>query len=1346
MKLKLNIAEKFNRPTFNGFQHKKSDKGASEYEFNLPYDNNRYKSATVEIYSVVKNKDGYYQPGEILGVKDMPINGVKVDLKKEYNLENNEPFAYRYRLVNETENKPITESGTIIFKKRENEPTDEGTGHFNLVTQLGSKVSKGGAMYLLIPDSFNAGWVFDEKGIPVLDEKLRHEALRTTKTFSNKLGGNLAGVIEKIPYLKEQGYTRIVSTPMFTDDSLSAHGYWIKNAMQMSQSLGSVNNYSKMIKEMFKADMNLVADGAFVNEGLEGIHFRDVLKRGGDSPYYNWFRAEGLKNGPLGMGVFAKNHDHISHRVINSPHKYVQDEKTGRVRIDKNANEDYNPKKPTYIQIYDDRFPSAVKDGDENPVEINTHEDIIVNYTFPINPDTYNDNIKRLSEFNKGEKEPLMLDSYEAARFLTKADKYSLEEKYEGGFETWDANNDIAKLNFGFSKADEKLMENLPQSKRDEAYEEMLAKNLEVQDYAISSGKYWTKKTNDILLGYAARKLKDVKTPEEALKTIENLIDENKLPKSLKQKINQKTIESVFNGQYQLKNKKKTTDYEELLLSGLMDLPLDSIELGDDIVAVLGYPYITNRAGKASELGASRYSLYKQDNPHLKEEYKSVYNKTTDMYKNEMLSFADDIMTRVNEKLPADTKIFDGNKSGAYGKYVIPLMSQEIAKFAVIKSLVPKENVVFNENSGEISYDYKTLKALSLNEIGIVSMDAKNDAENLVSKISHGITKISEEDKAKLADAIYKQIEGTNENSFKLSEAIIDRTQAGLDWRIDAAKDIADVQAIRNSNSDFQEIWQEATDFWKKFAKTVHRENPNSYMAAELTDVQNLHDVSGKKSRYSGSVEAERKFLEETGINTTANYSYYFTDITNIFGKSFETGNDGGDSPARNQQVKNVNNKYFNSAQLESLLFSYTFSGNHDKPRALHCLALDMSLFHSKFENLNDKVTAAKIIKNRMFINEERQTDDVSGAEKEIFIRDCQIDFDLVSPKAIAMADAVRSAMGEASAKSFGSERNEEIYKAISESISDLAQGHYLETTFEPDAFGVKPFDQVIKMVLKQAKEEYHLELSPEERKTLTNKTFEIMLKPAMSRMVSLTGFLVALPGNPTLFAGDELGLTGYEEKCKNVYLQNRSALNWEGLNEENKAFINNYKNKINDVIRLRNNPRLKALNTGAPFALESQKGNKNEEYIELSGVLRQDTDGSMVVSVFNPSGFDLNNKNGINDDYDKTVTLDKISLGGIAGGIRPGTKFYNVKNNDEYEVYQYGDSYAIRRVFEKDVYLNKDSMINSTLILTTEKHDYKQPSFTGSKVLYNPQYNFVSNPYMQVAKQSVGIKLKSSV
>ena len=87
---------------------------------------------------------------------------------------------------------------------------------------------------------------------------------------------------------------------------------------------------------------------------------------------------------------------------------------------------------------------------------------------------------------------------HKVVRHLTQSESYVLEDKYENGFETWDANTDIAKLNFVFSHADTKRLENLPRHDREYQTKKIKAKNFEAQDYVVNSGKYWTRKTNDI--------------------------------------------------------------------------------------------------------------------------------------------------------------------------------------------------------------------------------------------------------------------------------------------------------------------------------------------------------------------------------------------------------------------------------------------------------------------------------------------------------------------------------------------------------------------------------------------------------------------------------------------------------------------------------------------------------------------------------------------------------------------------------------------------------------------------------------------------------------------------------
>ena len=1353
MKVNFDIFKPAKAVSFKGFNHKKSENGTQEYEFNFPHDSNKY-DCYLEVFSVKKDKNANYNVDKMLtntdlGVKSVKLNngGVKIDMGYAYDdLENKAPFAYRYKLVDKRDNSKSfyqVDAGSVIdYSKNGN------FDKFNLVMQDGTQVAKGGSMTLALPDSYAVGWVYDEKGKPTLNKNVQEKAKYATKTFSNKMGGNLAGIEANVDKLKKAGYSRIVSTPIFTDDSLSSHSYWNKNCMQMSNSIGNIDNYASLQKKLFKNGINFVSDGAFVNEGLEGVHFKHMLKWGEKSPYYNWFRASGLQSGPLSMGIFAKNKDYVQHKIVNSPFKYEQGE-DGQIKTSKNP--EYDSKKPTFVQIFDSRLVSEtdkkdtknlIKSYDKldtgNAYDINNHNDTVVPYSFEIAPKIYNKNVKNLNAYNKNADKKIMLDQPLAAKFLTQSESYVLEDKYENGFETWDANTDIAKLNFVFSHADTKRLENLDPHDKEYQTAKIKAKNFEAQDYVVNSGKYWTRKTNDILNEYVAQSLKNVSSdPKKAMAQISELTNKGELPKN--NDITENIVKNVINGEYESKTSKITSDYKELTLQSVMSLPLDTIEFADDTVAVLGSSLITNRASKANQIGMSRYEMFKAGNPQVTAENKDSYKKADTLFTNELYAFTNDVMQQVNKNLGG--KLFEGNKVSKFGKYVLPLVNQDIVKFALVKAVAPKSEVKYNQD-GTVSYNYDKMKEeTTLASMGILADSPEDEANLLVKHLKSGVKKISSQDKEKLTNAVTKRLQGLNENSFALAEMIVDRNNAGLDWRIDAAKDIADMDALRNGNANFKDEWSSVVDFWRNFSKGVIDENPNAYMVAEVTDEFALHDNSGK---FSTAKDAVMKLHQEAGMTSIANYSYFFTDVANIFNKDITTGvsidQNGRERKIFDKMVGGDN--YLNSAPLDSILYSYTFVGNHDKPRMLHTLSLDMELFHTNFaDNYNHKKIATAVLKDKMY---NQVTDNDINS----------IDFNKVSNKAIAMGDAIKGGFGKALGKVFPpSQRKDEVFSALSKSVADLASGKFLDKEFSADAFGTKPIDVTIKSVLTQAEKKHGLKISNEEKGKLFNATFETILKPGMSKFKAMMGFLVSLPGNPTMYAGDELGLTGYEEKAKNVYIQNRNALHWEWLNDNNKQFIKDFYNEMNETMALRNRPELKALNDGAPFTLDLHHDVKTGK--PVSAILRQSADGAMAISLFNANNVNLDKE----AEYVPThVKLDSISLHttnndkvGLKGGLQVGTTFKNADNRDNsvYKVCEDKGNYFIKRFNNEEDYQyvtrtgkfredNKIDMYNSTLIL----YSVPEKQSSKSRIMYNPQFKFATNPYQQKQNVETGSKL----
>ncbi len=1360
--LNLNRSKTNNNVQFEGYKPVKSNTGSREFEFNYVYDEDK-KDCYLEIFLLDKDADGNWF---VTGKKDpygniKPLENTKheaevllekgkatkINLAKEYGIRPDQPFAYHYKLVPKGQKNGTPEykidPGNIINDKASSNRAHE---IYNFVTDKLSTSTKAGAMKLIVPDFNNVSWVYDENN-KIVPNKDIERARKTNKNTANKIGGSLAGIEKDLDNGKLDNFTRIITTPLFTDDSLSAHAYWNKNNFQMAQSLGNINNYASLQRKLFAKGINLVSDGAYVNEGLEGVHFKHILQWGEKSPYFNWFKISGLQDSPLNMGVFGKRLEHVTHRIVN-PKYDIKQSPDGTIRI--NPNKNYKSNQPTYIQIYDDRLVDATNLSDKqliraynklvkNNLEINNHNDTVIPYSFRINNETYKNNVEHLIEYNKSvpKEKQLKLYSGEGTRAVSQFEYFGLDGKHESGFETWDANPDIAKLSFVQSHSETQSLKNIKDpEKRAEMKKLLIQKNMEVQDYAISSAKFWTKKTNQILTLNVAQHLQNVdgKSANEIYNTIKSLSDGKVLPKNLD--VNEQIVKNVLRNRYNLAKSTTDSNYKNAILQGLMDVPLDSIEVGDDIVSVLASPYMTKRATKYSQIGASRYDMYKDGNKHLTDEYKKAYKMTDDLYKNEMSQFAVKILDDVEKSLPKDKKFHDdkGNTT-EFGKYAIPLLTAEIAKFAIIKGVSPDAKLTYNQTTGEISYKYNELKNTSLMEMGIIADSPEDEAVSLVKHLRHNINNIK--DTEDLKKALKQTIKGTSAESFKLAEMIVSRAQGGLDWRIDATKDIADIESLRNGKTNFEFTWNQIIKFWTKFSENVKQYHPDAYIAAEITDEDDIFNKGGgSTARFSSSKEAVKKLINEAGFTTTANYTYLSSGINEIFGKLFDF--DGENSPDKGLEkggkVTDQLAGFLTSGPLESIIYSYIFAGNHDKCRALDGYAMDMDMVYADLTdkgNYNLRQRAYKIL-NAVPYGTEPNADSVNGA-----------DMSRISPLAIARCESISSGMGKAiNHIGLDQGRIDYVYGLMLKSLKNISNSKHLGKVFEAEGFGTKDYPTALNIVLDEmayiADSEGDGRLTDEERQKLKKLSLEKIIDPAMSKLLGHTKFLTALTGNPTLYAGDEYGATGFEHTTKNITVQNRNIIHEEWADPDSPEyldFVKRFKDYMDYQYNLRTRPELEPLNNGTPFVLNKQKAKLNEKEVEVSALLRQSPDGRMTVTVFNTEG--------LTHKYDEYYSPSEIKLkyidlnGGSAdkemqnGGLKSGLEFKDAVTGKSYWV---NDKNQITGPDQQAITINDSVM---TLYLVK-----KEPTFTGRRVMYNPQYNFVSSPYAQKQEIVSGSKL----
>jgi len=100
-------------------------------------------------------------------------------------------------------------------------------------------------------------------------------------------GGDLAGIIEKLDYLKELGVTALYLNPIF--DSGSAHGYDTYDYMKVSPKFGTEEDLKRLLNEAHERDMRVILDFVPNHIGLGFWAFQDVVKKGKDSPYWDWY-------------------------------------------------------------------------------------------------------------------------------------------------------------------------------------------------------------------------------------------------------------------------------------------------------------------------------------------------------------------------------------------------------------------------------------------------------------------------------------------------------------------------------------------------------------------------------------------------------------------------------------------------------------------------------------------------------------------------------------------------------------------------------------------------------------------------------------------------------------------------------------------------------------------------------------------------------------------------------------------------------------------------------------------------------------------------------------------------
>lgn len=1220
-----------------------------------------FKNGKVEFFLPGKKEDA---PTAKVVVYDVEGNKAKPETKKEIPLEysqgylraqtddllNNRRYAYKFDLGNtpggSKEIVDLTQKAFLDPEKRE--------GGLAITRDPGIKSFKHNhSMYHALPDSFydphSEKYSWTDEGIEIL---LNEDGTsKLPRNHFNTYGGNIEGFLAKIDYLDNLKPGRILGNPLFGFDEMSNHGYWTENAFQIAPLKGTIKEFDKLNVELFKKGMSWIADGAFINQGLQGSQLRDVLLRGeGGSDFIDrsdlkkcWFtdleNGKAIPPGQLALGVLPQDDNGniiekaYDFQLLNSPvdkfgNKLPVFNPTDTKFAEMDSSKYYNPTLPTYIKLFD---PTLSGDGTnlDGKQRLQRNTQSVQEYAFPVNPDELagkilnpNSNWGRSTQVSVPKEELLEWENFT----LTTSSK-------AGGLNFWYGNRDVPKIN---------------------------TQNPEIKQMVASAGSFWTIRTDNALLDHTAKELSKVLSDSknvtlEDLKTATlQLIKNNQAPKTLLDEENpavlsQHTVDA-------LEKALKTPDI------AVLKVPQPASPDAD----------ITERDIKPAQTLKQAIKSYPLESIEFPQEMAAIFSSTH--FKNEMEEQGVyNQLASVAEKIIEKTGIDELKQPEMFR-----MVYQDITKSLILRTLGNQE-VLPSMDIGS-QEDRDKLKVTTFMDMpAFFKGTTQQAADQTAWKIRDNLEILEKEiDAASLTSSnfagelikeVKEKVDGLNPQVINAAKGIINASEAGLDWRLDAAKDVAkDIEGKVKHASDpevAKQITQDVQDFWKPFCSAIRSNNENSYIIAEITDIN------------------WAELLDKDLFNGVTNYNYIFGGIPAALHKSV----DGREAKTANQFMDRVK-EYVETLPLAAANNIQQMVDCHDRARILTNLLVPSDEYRDGRGNTVDsmKKTIQAGISSAFNIDEAKTVDQNASINPDFKI----------ATKAIELA-ALENA------KNFAYEPLNTVFNDIKSKVKEIAPN-------EADRVNQK-LDQGYSDLFNAASDKY-----------IRSLYLQVGIPGAVDMYY---GTELGMTGGET---GDEeyrKNLTVKDRELMSwVFLDDKNEIkDPNSVSPELKQVyedVQKHFNKVKTVFSLRSDPKLKALNDGfmVDIGTKDDKGlialmrynDKNQALVlantglPANGTTQAGYECAKDIGPFNYGG-----------NYPVTQpVLSNIDLNLGAQGLDIGAVFVNAENDqDKYVVWKDG---KLRKAPEK-LELTPDSSINASRMSMVEAGEL--PSIKEGMILY---------------------------
>lgn len=134
-------------------------------------------------------------------------------------------------------------------------------------------------IYNIFPDSFATSKDYISK--------ISVEKEFQGKKTRGKLGGTIRGIMENVGYLEELGVNAVYINPVFAAGEY--HKYDLLDYFHVDSCFGTNEEFKSMVTLFHEHGIRVIIDGVFNHCGWQFFAFEDVVEKGKESKYADWF-------------------------------------------------------------------------------------------------------------------------------------------------------------------------------------------------------------------------------------------------------------------------------------------------------------------------------------------------------------------------------------------------------------------------------------------------------------------------------------------------------------------------------------------------------------------------------------------------------------------------------------------------------------------------------------------------------------------------------------------------------------------------------------------------------------------------------------------------------------------------------------------------------------------------------------------------------------------------------------------------------------------------------------------------------------------------------------------------